>query len=40
MIKGDNGVTEMTAKSEKIYGRLLSLSGEGRLIVMGYGCLW
>ena len=40
MIKGDNGVTEMTAKTEMVYGRLLSLGGEGRLIVKGYGCLW
>ena len=28
MIKGDNGVTEMTAKSKMVYGRLLSLGGE------------
>ena len=40
MIKGDNGVTEMTAKSEMVYGRLLSLSGKGRLIIMGHACLW
>ncbi len=40
MIKGDNGVTEMTAKSKMVYGRLLSLSGKGRLIVMGHACLW
>ncbi len=40
MIKGGNGVTEMIAKTEMVYGRLLSLSGNGRLIVMGYGCLW
>ena len=40
MIKGENGVTEMTAKSEMVYGRLLSLKGKGRLIVMGYACLW
>ena len=33
-------VTEMTAKSEMVYGRLLSLAGEERLIVMGYSCLW
>ena len=32
MIKGDNGVTEMTANSETVYGRLLLLDGEGRLI--------
>jgi len=32
MIKGDNGVTEMTAKSEMVYGRLLLLGGKGRLI--------
>ena len=30
----------MTAKSEIVYGRLLSLSGKGRLIVIRYGCLW
>jgi len=28
-------VTEMTAKSEMVYGRLLSLGGKGELIVMG-----
>ena len=28
MIKGDNGVTEMTAKSEMVCYRLLSLGGE------------
>ena len=28
MIKGDNGVMEMTAKSEMVYGRVLSLDGE------------
>jgi len=32
MIKGDNGVTEMIAKSEMVYGRLLLLGGKGRLI--------
>ena len=30
----------MTAKSEMVYGRFLSLSGKGRLIVIRYGCLW
>ena len=30
----------MTAKSEMVYGRLLSLSGKAELIVMGYACLW
>ena len=40
MIKGDNGVTEMTAKSKMVYCRLLSLSGKAELIVMGYACLW
>ena len=40
MIKGENGVTEMTAKTEMVYGRLLSLKGKGRLIVIGYACLW
>ena len=29
MIKGDNGVTEMTAKSKMVYGRLLSSGGKG-----------
>jgi len=33
MLKGGSGVTEMTAKTEKIYGRLLSLDGKGELIV-------
>ena len=28
MIKGGNGVMEMTAKSEMVYGRVLSLDGE------------
>ena len=32
MIKGDNGVTEMTAKSGMVYGRLLLLGGKERLI--------
>ena len=32
MIKGDSGVTEMTAKSEKVYGRILSLGGKRELI--------
>ena len=40
MIKGDNGVTEMTAKSKMVYGRLLSLSRKGRLIGIRYACLW
>jgi len=40
MIKGDNGVTEMTAKSKMVYGRLLSLKGKGRLIVIRYACSW
>ena len=40
MVKCENGVTEMTAKSEMVYGRLLSLSGKGRLIIMGHACLW
>ena len=30
----------MTAKSEMVYGRFLSLGGKGRLIVMGYAYLW
>ena len=30
----------MTAKSEMVCYRLLSLDGKGRLIVMGYACLW
>jgi len=29
MIKGDNGVTGMTANSGMVYGRLLSLGGKG-----------
>ena len=40
MIKGENGVTEMTAKSKMVYGRLLVLDGKGRLIVMGHACSW
>ena len=40
MIKSGNGVTEMTAKSEMVCYRLLSLDGKGRLIVMRYACLW
>ncbi len=40
MIKGDNGVTEMTAKSEMVYGRLLLLGGKAELIVIRYACLW
>jgi len=30
----------MTAKSEMVCYRLLSLDGKGRLIVIRYGCLW
>ena len=30
----------MTAKSEMVCYRLLSLDGKGRLIVMRYACLW
>jgi len=33
-------VTEMTAKSKMVYGRLLFLGGKGRLIVIRYACLW
>ena len=40
MIKDRKGVTEMTAKSEMVYGRLLRLGGKGRLIVIRYACLW
>ena len=40
MIKCEDGVTEMTAKSKMVYGRLLSLAGEGQLIVIRYACLW
>ena len=40
MIKGENRVTEMTAKSEMVCYQLLSLDGKGRLIVIRYGCLW
>jgi len=40
MIKCEDGVTEMTAKTEMVYGRILSLGGKGRLIVMGYAYLW
>ena len=29
MIKGRKGVAEMTAKTEMVYGRLLSLGGKG-----------
>ena len=29
MVKCENGVTEMTAKSEIVYGSLLLLDGEG-----------
>ena len=39
-VEDTNGVTEMTAKTEKIYGRLLSLDRKGRLIVIRYACLW
>ena len=30
----------MTAKSEMVYGRLLSLGGKRELIVIRYACLW
>jgi len=40
MIKSENEVTEMTAKSEMVYDRLLSLGGRRRQIVIGYACLW
>ena len=40
MIKSKKRVTEMTAKSEIVYGRLLSLGGKGELIVMGYAYSW
>ena len=40
MIKCEDGVTEMTAKSKMVYGRLLSLGGKAELIVMGHACLW
>ena len=30
----------MTAKSEMVYGRLLSLGGKGELVVMRYACSW
>ena len=40
MIKCEDGVTEMTAKSEMVYGRLLSLGGKRELIVIRYACLW
>ena len=39
MIKGDNGVTEMTANSGMVYGRLLLLGGE-RATDIRYVCLW
>ena len=29
MIKGRKGVTEMTVKTEMVYGRILSLGGKG-----------
>ena len=40
MIKGRKGVTEMTVKTEMVYGRILSLGGKAELIVMGHTCLW
>ena len=40
MIKGENGVTEMTAKSKMGCNWLLSLSGKAELIVIRYACLW
>ena len=40
MVKYESGVTEMTAKSKMVYGRLLSLGGKAELIVMGHTCLW
>ena len=40
MIKDDSGVTEMTAKSEMVCNRLLSLSRKAELIVIRYACLW
>ena len=40
MIKGGSGVTEMTAKSEMVCNRLLSLSRKAELIVIRYACLW
>ena len=40
MIKGDSGVTKMTAKSEMVCNRLLSLSRKAELIVIRYACLW
>ena len=30
----------MTVKTEKVYKRILSLSGKGELIVMRYACSW
>jgi len=33
-------VTEMTAKSGMVYGRLLFLGGKGELVVMRYACSW
>ena len=33
MIKGGNGVIEMTAKSEMVCNRVLSLGEKGKLIV-------
>ena len=40
MIKGDSGMIEMTAKSEMVCNRLLSLSRKAELIVIRYACLW
>jgi len=40
MVKSKGRVTEMTAKSKMVYGRLLSLGGKRELIVMRYACLW
>ncbi len=40
MIKSENEVTEMTAKSEMVCNRLLSLSRKAELIVIRYACLW
>ena len=40
MVKSRIRVTEMTAKTEMVYGRLLSLGRKGRLIVIRYACLW
>ena len=40
MVKSKGRVTEMTAKSKMVYGRLLSLGGKRRLIVIRHACLW